>query len=104
MARFPFSDLHSFKDFVGFVRMCAPDQFPIREGRSTEEQWTLELAFSGLNEGMSLAVKEKGDRPEFNECKTLIAASYEHYKCGREDEGFFELDKAYKILKKIRTQ
>lgn len=32
-AKFPFNDLHSFKDYVGFVRMCAPELFPYREGR-----------------------------------------------------------------------
>jgi hypothetical protein len=32
MADFPFSDLHSFKDYIGFVQLCAPDRFPRREG------------------------------------------------------------------------
>ena len=45
MAKFPFTDLHSFKDYVGFVQLCAPNRFPRRDGVSAEEQWTLDLAF-----------------------------------------------------------
>jgi hypothetical protein len=47
-AAFPFSDLHSFKDYVGFVKLCAPDSFLVREGVGPSDQWTLELAFEGL--------------------------------------------------------
>lgn len=25
---FPFDDLHGFKDYITFVQMCAPDNFP----------------------------------------------------------------------------
>ena len=53
MATFPFSDLHSFKDFVFVVRMCAPDHFPAREGLCADDQWSLDLAFKGLREGLT---------------------------------------------------
>jgi hypothetical protein len=60
-ARFPFTDLHSFKDYVGFVKLCCPDLFPVREGADPEDQWSLDLAFRGLRLGIDLARKEKGD-------------------------------------------
>ena len=103
MSKFPFSDLHSFKDYVGFVSMCAPDQFPLREGVANENQWSLDLAFIGLREGLSLAEKEKGPRTEFDECMVLVENAYTHYKEGRENDGFFALDQVHKILKRIRT-
>jgi hypothetical protein len=62
MTNFPFNGLHSFKDYVVFVRMCAPDQFPAREGVPGEDQWTLDLAFHGLREGLALVVREKGEK------------------------------------------
>jgi hypothetical protein len=103
MTKFPYSDVHSFKDYVGFVAMCAPDQFPFREGVGVEDQWSLELAFQGLREGLARAVEEKGNRAEFGECLKLIEEAYAHYKLGHEDKGFFTLDKAQKVLKRIRT-
>jgi hypothetical protein len=104
MTKFGFNDLHSFKDYIGFVRICAPDQFPVREGVPIEDQWTLDLAFRGLREGLSLAVKEKGTRTEFDECSKLVEEAYAHYNAGQRKEGFFALDNAQKILKRIRTQ
>ena len=58
MTNFPFNDLHSFKDFVVFVQMRAPNNFPLREGVPSEDQWTLDLAFRGLRDGLALAVAE----------------------------------------------
>jgi hypothetical protein len=104
MAAFPFNDLHSFKDYVGFVRMCAPDDFPDREWLPADEQWTLDLAFQGLREGHALAVKEKGPRPEFDEFQKLVDEAYGFYRSGNMKDGFRTLDKAQKILKGIRTQ
>lgn len=104
MTKYPFNDLHSFKDFVVFVRMCSPDQFPLREGVPTEDQWTLDLAFRGLREGVLLAISEKGPRSEFDECSRLIEEAYDHYKLGRRKEGFFALDQAHKLLRRVRTQ
>ena len=103
MTKFPFTDLHSFKDYVVFVRMCAPDQFPTREGVSPEDQWTLELAFRGLREGLLLAAKEKVAREELNQCSILLDEAYAHYDLGQRKEGFAALDQMHKILKKIRT-
>ena len=104
MAKFPFSDLHSFKDFVGFVKLCAPDMFPEREGLGQEDQWTLDLAFEGLRNGIKLAVAEKGDRPEFEECKVLIEDAKSAYLLDRRKEAYLKLDAVSKLLKKIPTQ
>jgi hypothetical protein len=101
MTKFPFNDLHSFKDYVVFVRMCAPDQFPPREGVS--EQWTLDLAFRGLREGLSQAVKEKGERKEFENFSSLVDQAYDHYRAGSRRDGFLCLDLAHKTLKNLRT-
>ena len=103
MTRFPFNDLHSFKDYVVFVRMCAPNRFPAREGVPPQDQWTLDLAFRGLREGLSQAIEEKGQRNEFDEFSMLVDQAYDHYLAGRRKEGFLTLDQAHKILKKVRT-
>ena len=104
MAKFPFSDLHSFKDYVGFARICATDLFPVREGVGPEYQWTLDLAFRGLREGLALAIEEKGDKPVFHECERLVDDAYSEYRAGNKREGFFKLDEVSKLLKKVASQ
>lgn len=104
MRRFPFSDLHSFKDYVGFVAICAATDFPEREGAPPAEQWTLALAFEGLREGLSEARIEKGPRKEFEQCALLFDEAYAHFEHGRVKEGFGALDQSRKLLRKIRTQ
>lgn len=104
MAKFPFNDLHSFKDYIVFVKMCAPNQFPVREGVGSQDQWTLDLAFRGLKEGLSLAIKEKGLQDAFDQCSNLFDEAYNYYLSGNRREGFVALDQAHKILKKIRTR
>jgi hypothetical protein len=104
MTKFPFNDLHGFKDYVVFVKMCAPNQFPLREGGTQQEQWTLELAFRGLREGLSQAFKEKGQRKEFEDFSVLVDQAYNHYQAGRRRDGFICLDQAQKVLRRIPTR
>ena len=104
MAEFPFTDLHSFKDFVVFVRVFAPDRFPVREGLPVEDQWNLDLAFSGLREGIALAIREKGEREEFMESARLIESAYAHYKAGNRKGGFFDLAAAHTVLRRVQSR
>ena len=104
MAKFPFTDLHSFKDYVGFVRLCAPDLFPEREGMGPEDQWSLDLAFEGLRYGLKLARKEKGERQVFSDCERLVSEAYDLYRAGRVRDGFSKLDQVKKLLKTVPSQ
>jgi hypothetical protein len=97
-ARFPFTDLHSFKDYVGFVQLCCPDRWPVRGGVSAAEQWSLDLAFRGLRLGIDLSQKEKGDLPVFTEASRLIEQAYAHYADGEVREGFQVMDRLVELL------
>lgn len=101
---FPFDDLHGFKDYVVFVRMCAPDNFPQREGRPSNEQWTLELALEGLQQGLTLAVREKGNRPQFERARQLFENASSAYRMGDKLTGFKALDEAHKLIRQVRSQ
>lgn len=96
-AKFPFNDLQSFKDYVVFVRMCAPDRFPLREGVQPDSQWTVELAFQGLREGLAFATKET-KRDDLTKTLKLVDDAYEHYQAGKLREGFAELQQLRKLL------
>lgn len=104
MTTFPFDDLHGFKDFVVFVRMCAPDNFPDRDGALASEPWTLELAFQGLRKGIADAISEKGERDEFSESSELIEEAYRCYDSGDKPGGFRALDDVRRILRRIKTK
>src|SRR5262245_41738432 len=103
-AAFPFTDLHSFKDYIGFVKICAPDRFPLREGVGPTDQWTLDLAFDGLRLGLSMAAEEKGQRPEFTQGQSLVEDAYIAYREDRMRDGFFKLQELQKLLRKVPSQ
>lgn len=102
--RFGFHDLHSFKDFLVFVKLCAPDLFPRRDGYGPGEQWTLDRAFDGLRLGLKMAVREKGERREFADLLHLVDEAYDAYKSGDVRSGFMKLEQVQKLLQKIPSQ
>src|SRR5688500_7255901 len=104
LAHFPFSDLHSFKDYVAFVKLCAPDDFPIREGVGPGDQWTLDLAFEGLRLGLRMGTEEKGEQPVFAQGRSLVEDAYAAYRDGRLRDGFFKLEELQKLLKKVPSR
>jgi hypothetical protein len=102
--RFGFHDLHSFKDYVGFVKLCAPELFPPRDGYGPNEQWTLDLALEGLRLGLKMAVQEKGKRVEFSESCRLVEEAFDAYKSGDVRLGFMKLEQVQKLLNKVPSQ
>lgn len=104
MLKFPFNDLHSFKDYVVFVQLCSPDSYPPVEGLSSDDQWTLDLAFKGLREGLALSAKEKGDLPVFDDCRRLVAEAHECYRAGKKREGFATLEEVCKRLAEVPSE
>jgi hypothetical protein len=104
MTKFPFNDLHSFKDFVVFVQICSPNRFPLREGTLANTPWTLDLAFEGLRLGLDMAVREKGERREFTESRRLVGEAYDAYKSGDVRSGFTKLEEVQKLLRRVPSQ
>ena len=99
-----FNDLHGYKDFVVFVKLCAPDNFPVYEDEPPDYRWTLEKAFHDLRIGLDMAAEEKGPKPVFDQCRKLVEQAYQHYKTGEEDAGWYALEEVRKLLRKVRTQ
>jgi hypothetical protein len=102
--KFPFTDLHSFKDYVIYVQTYLPDDFRPREGVGPDEQWSMELAFRGLREGLKLAAQEKGPGQVFTDCEQLVEDAYLEYLAGRKRAGFFKLEEVNKLLRRVPTQ
>ena len=97
-AKFPFSDLHSFKDYVGFLKLCAPDQFPPRQGAAANTQWTLDLALEGLRLGLHVSAAEGADPAVLSQCGELFETAFEHYRAGNLHDGFCTMEAAQRLL------
>ena len=103
-ARGGFHDLHSFKDFVTMVVVCAPDQFMHEDWRAADDQLNLDRAFAGLRYGLDLTAKEKGESPLLAQCRELVEAAHADYIAGREREGRAKMQAMEKLLKKLPSQ
>jgi hypothetical protein len=101
---FGFTDLHSFKDYVGFVKLCSPDDFPTEEWAEPGDRWTLDLAFDGLRLGLRMAAEEKGKRNEFLQGESLVEDAHAAYRDGRVRNGFFKLEELQNLLKSVPSQ
>jgi len=99
-----FSDFHAFKDYVGFVKLYAPDQFPPREGGPESEQWTLALAYEGLLHGLQLAASEGVHNSVLSECRTLFDTAFEYYRADNLRDGFKSMEAAQRSLRRVPSQ
>lgn len=98
---FGFRDLHGFKDFVGFVVMCAPDMFPFDDWREAGQQMNLDRAFVGLRHGTNVTAQEKGDSPLLAQCRALVEDAYERYQAGQDHAGQLKLEEVAALLKTL---
>jgi hypothetical protein len=103
-ARGFFHDLHSFKDFIAVVIVCAPDQFLHEDCRAHDDQLNLERAFGGLRYGLQLTAQEKGESELLTTCRELVEAAYEEYRAGRDRQGQSKLEEMEKLIKKLPSQ
>jgi hypothetical protein len=96
--RFPFDDLPSFKDYVGWVQVWSPDAFPSTAKQSAEEQWTLESAFDGIRLGIDTL---SGGGEVSVSAHNLANGAYTDYKSNREAEAYLKLEEFRRILRRF---
>jgi hypothetical protein len=102
--QFGFHDLHSFKDYVGFVGLCAPDDFPVEDWAGPSDRWTLDLAYEGLLRGLEIAESEGVSKTILAECRSLFDTAFKHYRAGVLREGFKSMEAAQRILGRVPSQ
>lgn len=49
------SDLEDLWNHVGYVVLCLPDQFPVEDFLSDEDQMTMEKGYEQLHQGINIA-------------------------------------------------
>ena len=101
---FGFRDLHGFKDFVGYVILCAPEMFPVDDWRTPDQQMNLDRAFIGLRYGLKLTAQEKGESALLAKCREMVEEAYGLYQAGQDHAGQCKLEEMDKLLMTLPSQ
>lgn len=75
-------DVNSLYNFVGFVVLRAPDQFPREDYLQDNEQLTLDKAFEELRAGVQLVQADFPDRQVSGELQVILDESLALYQAG----------------------
>lgn len=79
--------IDSFYNFIGYVVLCAPDNFPVRDYLPPEDQMDLEKAFVELHRGVGLIDPKVASGEKLKSIKLLIDQAHAAYKSGDEVKG-----------------
>jgi len=67
---------------IGYVVLCAPDKFPVRDYLRPEDQMNLDLAFEQLRAGVKIAYPSEFHPEKRAPLYTLLDQSLSAYKAG----------------------
>ena len=74
-------------DFLSYVVLYAPDEFPEEDYLSASEQMNLEKAFEFLSKSMEFVKEKITDGDQLNKLKTLLDESKQAYENGDDVKG-----------------
>jgi hypothetical protein len=75
-------DLNALRDFVGYVVLCAPDNFPEEDFLQRDEQMNLERAFEEMRNAMNLFKPSKMNDTKRSEALSMLEESLNSYRSG----------------------
>ncbi len=101
---FGFTDLHGFKDFMGYVILCAPDEFPNDDWLKPEDSMNLDRAFVGLRYGLDVTESELGETEVISTCRLLVEDAYAEYQAGRDLNGQQKLEQMDEMLRRLPSR
>lgn len=87
MAASRIKSIDHFYDFIGYVVLCAPNNFPHRDYHRAEEQMDLERAFSEIKESILLVEADFPGADLDRGLSQLLERSLDSYKQGDEVAG-----------------
>lgn len=77
-------DVESFYNFIGYVVLRAPDNFPKEDYLAESEQMNLEKAFEELRAGIKLVQADFPDKDKASKLRSLLDESLSYYRTGDE--------------------
>ncbi|NWK44741.1 hypothetical protein [Ralstonia pickettii] len=87
-----------YVDFISYVLLSAPDDFPEEDYLSPDEQMNLEKAFEELRNGMHFVEEKIVDGATRVRLRDLLDASLSAYRTGKDVEGAHLLQDFEKLL------
>ncbi len=75
-------DINSFYDFIGYVVLSAPDQFPREDYLGPDEQMTLDRAFDELRQGIAFVELDFPGADRDRGLSALLERSLASYRNG----------------------
>lgn len=80
-------DIDSFYNFIGYVRLTAPDRFPVRDYLKPDQQMNLDRAFAELRNGLQLVDPEVADEKKRAQLSALLEDSLSAYRSSDDIKG-----------------
>lgn len=75
-------DINGLYNFIGYVVLCAPDNFPVRDYLTADQQMTLDRAFAELRHGVKLVMADAPDLPRINDLESVLDEALGLYRSG----------------------
>lgn len=88
----------TFVDFISYVLLSAPDDFPHEDYLSDDEQMSLDRAFEELNSGMRFVAAKVKDDAVIEKLRRALNASHAAYRAGDRVKGAHLLQDFEKTL------
>jgi len=79
--------IDSLYDFIGYVVLCAPDQFPQRDYLPADQQMNLSRAFEELERGIALVEADFPGADEKRGLSVTLARALASYRQGDDVAG-----------------
>lgn len=89
-------DLNALRDFIGYVVLSAPDNFPEEDFLQPDEQMNLDRAFEEMRNAMNLFKPSKMDDAKRKEALSMLEESLHAYRTG-------DIVKGAHLLQDFRT-
>lgn len=100
MTRHRCNNLSELINFIAYVVLYGPDEFPKREWHKPDEQLNLERAFDELRYGLSCVAAKMGELPTISTARGMLEEAYTHYREGRINPGAWKLQEMSQVLEK----
>lgn len=84
-------DINSLYNFIGYVVLRAPDNFPTEDYLPADQQMTLDRAFAELRNGVMLVKADAPDLPRLDDLEVVLDEALALYRRGETVHGAHRL-------------
>lgn len=90
--------ISEYREFLSYVLLYGPDEFPEEDYLEPEDQMSLEKAFSELRRAFPMIKQRVKEEDTLAMLKELLEISYEAYKSGEDRKGAYALQEYTGII------